>query len=52
MPERPRDWQAVLEAGDQLAQAARQAATERIPVEVLLAAVHRWEWLRQETREE
>jgi hypothetical protein len=43
---------ALLEAGDQLAAAARQAATERITVEVLLAAVQRWEQLRQEARED
>jgi hypothetical protein len=52
MPDRPVPWQDVLEAGDQLAEAARQAATGRIAVEVLLAAVHRWEWLRQEARED
>jgi hypothetical protein len=52
MPERPVDWRAVLEAGDQLAEAARQAATERIAVEVLLAAVDRWERLRQAMRED
>jgi hypothetical protein len=52
MPERPRDWQAVLEAGDQLAAVARQAATERVTVEVLLAAVHRWEWLREAMSED
>jgi hypothetical protein len=52
MPERSVDWRAVLEAGDQLADAARQAATERIAVEVLLAAVDRWERLRQAMREE
>jgi hypothetical protein len=52
MAERPIAWQAVLEAGDQLADAARQAATERIAVEVLLAAVDRWERLRQAMRED
>jgi hypothetical protein len=52
MPERPVPWRDVLEAGDALAAAARQAATERIAVEVLLAAVHRWEWLRETMRED
>jgi hypothetical protein len=52
MPERPRHWRDVLEAGDQLADAARQAATERIAVDVLLAAVQRWERLRQAAMED
>jgi hypothetical protein len=51
MTERPRDWQAMLEAGDQLAAAARQAAMERIAVAVLLAAVDRWEQLRETIKE-
>jgi hypothetical protein len=51
-PERPVNWREVLAAGDQLAEAARQAATERIAVEVLLDAVHRWERLRQEAMED
>jgi hypothetical protein len=52
LPKWPVAWRAVLEAGDQLADAARQAATGRIAVEVLLDAVHRWERLRQEAMED
>jgi hypothetical protein len=52
MPEQRVPWRAVLEAGDQLAAAARQAATERITVAMLLAAVDRWERLRQAMRED
>jgi hypothetical protein len=52
MPARPVAWRAVLKAGDQLAEAARQAATARIAADVLLAAVQRWERLRQATMED
>ena len=48
MTDEPRNWRDVLEAGDELADVARQAAVDRIDVKVLLDAIHRWEWVRRE----
>jgi hypothetical protein len=52
MTDEPRNWRDVLEAGDELADIARQAAVDRVDVKVLLDAIHRWERVRREAMDD